>query len=141
MISRAMNVVTIAIGACAKFTTRVARQISTSASANAAYTIPRVMPPSKVLTNCCTVIPSEPQVGVAELFVSGQDVGGLVDDDPAEVEHDGSMGDREGAAGVLLDQHDGQAVVGDQTAQQVEDLGHHPRRQPERGLVEQQQRR
>jgi hypothetical protein len=36
MISSAMNVVTMAIGAWAKFTIRVERQIRTSASANAA---------------------------------------------------------------------------------------------------------
>ena len=37
MTSSAMKVVTIAIGACAKLTIRVERQISTRASANAAY--------------------------------------------------------------------------------------------------------
>src|SRR5690242_16087075 len=107
MISSATNVVTMAIGACAKFTIRVDRQISTSASAKAAYTMPRVMPPSKVLTNCCTVTPSEPEIGVAELLVAGQHVGRLVDDDPAEAEHDGAVRDGQGTARVLLDQHDG----------------------------------
>ena len=61
MISRATNVVSIAIGAWAKFTTRVDRQISTSASANAAYTMPRVNPPRAVLISCCTVAPQKPR--------------------------------------------------------------------------------
>ena len=44
----------MAIGAWAKLTIRVERQISTSASANAAYTMPSVSPPRAVLSNCCT---------------------------------------------------------------------------------------
>ena len=44
--------VIIAIGACAKFTIRVERQISTSARAKAEKTAPRVSPLRSVLSSC-----------------------------------------------------------------------------------------
>ena len=42
-----MNVVNIAWPTWAKFTTRVARQVSTSASAISAMIVPEPMPPSR----------------------------------------------------------------------------------------------
>ncbi len=102
--------VSTAIGAWAKFKIRVERQMRTSASANAAKTIPSTRPDSAVLTNCSNGFPlspsSEAQVGVSELLVGGQGRCVVVGDDPAEVQHDAPVGHRQGAASVLLDEQD-----------------------------------
>ena len=59
-------------------------------------------------------------------------------DDAAEVEHHAPVRDRERAARVLLDQHDGDAVLPAEPDHHVHDLRHDPGREPERRLVEQQ---
>ena len=50
------------------------------------------------------------------------------------------IGDRERAARVLLDEQHGEALVVDETLEQLEDLRHDPRGQPERRLVQEEQR-
>src|SRR5947209_5767434 len=59
--AEAMKVVTISIAPCAKLTIRVARQISTSASATAAYTAPSEMPLSVRSMNLVTSAPQNPR--------------------------------------------------------------------------------
>src|SRR3569833_2476195 len=101
----ARNVVNISMPPVAKFTMRVARQISTRASATAANTMPSVMPARVRLTKRSI---SAPQVGVAEPVVAGAQPGVFVDGDRAEVQDDGTDGDGQGATRVLLELQDGQ---------------------------------
>ena len=58
--------------------------------------------------------------------------------DEAGLQHIGAVGEIERHSGVLLDQQHGRALVAD-ALQDVEDLLHQPRRQAQRGLVQQQQ--
>src|SRR4051812_9040843 len=113
---------------------RVDRQIRTSARAKAAKTAPCTTPATVRVMNCCTrsCLPSwsEAEVGVPEVLVAHEGAGRVCDDDAAEVEDDADVGDREGAAGVLLDEQHGQALGVDQLADQAEDLRHDPRGQP-----------
>ncbi len=69
---------------------RAARQMSTRASANAAYTAPCDSPSRVRKMNRST---SEPQVGVAEILVVAQRAGRRVGDHPAE-RHDHAAGRR-----------------------------------------------
>src|SRR5579875_2822467 len=106
-----MNVVIISIAPWAKLTTRVARQISTRASATAAYTAPVEIPFSVKSRNLVIEIPggpgacsSEAQVGVTQVLVGGQRGGIPIGHHAAQVEHQAAVGDRQRAAGVLLHQ-------------------------------------
>ena len=53
-----------------------------------------------------------------EVLVAHQLVGRVGDHDAAQVEHHPDVGDGEGAAGVLLDQQDGEPLGVDQLADQ-----------------------
>src|SRR3954465_540294 len=124
MRASAMKAVAIAIEPCAKLTIRVDRQIRTSARAKAAKTMPCARPERVVSTNCCTGgaflvlrkgvgatdLGSEAQVGVPEVLVGHERRGVVGGDDAAQVEDDPDVGDRQRAAGVLLDQQHRQAL-------------------------------
>src|SRR5579859_75918 len=138
MIAEAMNVVIISIAPWAKLTIRVARQISTSASATAAYTAPLEMPLSVRSMN---LVISEPQVRVTQPLVGGEAGGVLICDHSAKVQHDAAVGDREGAARVLLDEQDGEAEAVGEPAHHRHDLTYEPGREPQRRLVQQQRTR
>src|SRR4051794_4275873 len=125
MSARAMNAVAAAIEPWAKLTIRVERQISTRARANAAKIAPWINPLRVTFTNCCTkrclperVGGSEAEVGVPETLVGHQRTGLVGDHHPAQVEDDADVGDRQGAAGVLLRQQHRQALGVDQLAEQ-----------------------
>ena len=73
--------------------------------------MPRVSPVRVMFRNCCTRSPVRSAGAVRSRgrrgggFSSAASVGRVVvDDDPAEVEHDADVGDGQGAAGVLLDE-------------------------------------
>src|SRR6185437_12988020 len=104
--------------------------MSTIARANAAYTAPWDSPSRVRNMNRCT---SEPQVCVAEVLVVARRVGGGLGGDPAERHDDSTVGDRQRAADVLLDQQDGQPTLVAQPGEQRHDLGDDLRGQPERG--------
>src|SRR5207244_4187264 len=127
MRASAMKEVAAAIAPCVKFTTRVERQISTRASANAAKIMPWTNPARVTLMNWCTgclsVVAgwtggldgagpggSEAQIGVPQRFVGEQVLSLVGDDHPAEVQHDADVGHGQRAAGVLLHQQHRQAL-------------------------------
>src|SRR6266700_5081938 len=87
---------------------RVPRQISTRESAIAAYTMPKLTPPSVNCKNSVTDDLLETQVVLTECLVGREHGGVFGDHHPADVEHHPEIGDGQRAARVLLDQHHGQ---------------------------------
>ena len=81
-----------------------------------------------------------PEVPLADRLALGQLVGGALERDLADLQHDGALGDGERHRRVLLDQHDRDALAVD-LADHLGELLDDPRRQAERRLVEQQHAR
>ena len=138
--AEAMNVVIISIAPWAKLTIRVARQISTSASATAAYTAPVEMPLSVRSMNLVTALRTRGRRGAGARRRRAA-CRLLLGDHLAEVQDHAAVGDRQGAAGVLLDQQHRQAERVGKLADERHDLGDEQRRQSQRRLVEQQRPR
>src|ERR1700741_2022230 len=136
MTTDARNVVNISIAPWAKFTILVARQMSTSARATAAYMAPVEMPLRVRLMNCD--IESEAEVRVPQIGVVSESLGILGGDDAAEIEHDAGVGDRERAARVLLDEQHCEPALVAEFAHERHDLRSDPRREAQGGLVEQE---
>src|ERR1022692_2469659 len=93
--------------------------------------------PFRVRSMNLVTVRLETEVGVAEAFVSGEPPGLLISNDPTEVQHHTTVRNRKRAAGVLLDQQDGQPECVRELANATHDLRDQQRRQPERRLVEQ----
>src|SRR5579862_9759737 len=135
-----MNVVIIAMAPWAKLMMFVARKISTKASATEAKMNPSESPP-RVMLKKSRILLLEAEVVVAEIAVGGHGLGLVGHDHAAEVDHDGPRRDREGAAGVLFDEEDRQVPALREPHEHGHQAGGDDRGQPERGLVEQEERR
>src|SRR5438876_2374483 len=79
----------------------------------------------------------EPEIELLDVGVLPQRFGGTLENDAAVLHDIAAVGDIERHGGVLLDQEHGQAALFAQPADDPEDLLDEPRRQAERGLVEQ----
>jgi hypothetical protein len=77
------------------------------------------------------------QIGRLDFGIIGQRRGVVFADDGAGLQHVAAIGDRERQRGHLVDQEDRGALVA-QVGEDIEQLGDHRRRQPKRGLIEQQ---
>src|SRR4029077_13924402 len=115
-----------------------------SATASVAQTPPEERP----ITICCASCvqskassTSVAEVGASDGFVAPQGRALARDRDLADLEHVRARGRLERKRRVLLDDEHGQALALVQLADDPEDLPDHNRREPERGLIEQQQPR
>src|SRR5947207_1689619 len=74
---------------------------------------------------------AEPQVELADVVVAAQLVGGTVEDDPAVLHDVAVIRDAQGHLGVLFDEQERRPALLVDLADDVEDLAHQQRREPE----------
>src|SRR2546428_8346627 len=82
---------------------------------------------------------AEPKVELADVVVAAQLGGRTVEDDPAVLHDVAVIRDAQGHLGVLLDEQERRPPLLVDLADDVEDLAHEQRREPERRLVQQQE--